>query len=176
MKFIETPLKDAYIIQPEKYLDERGFFARTYCQKEFRDHGITATFVQSNISYNSKKGTLRGMHYQERPYAESKIVSCYAGRIYDVIIDLRPGSPTYCRWFGHELSEQNHISLFIPIGFAHGFQTLKDASLVHYQMGEFYMSEYARGVRWNDPVFNISWPLEEVIISDRDQRYPDFHK
>ncbi len=176
MKFIETPLSGAYIIELEKYADERGYFARTYCQKEFRSRGLHDTFVQSNVSYNKQKGTLRGMHYQAEPYGEVKVVACTAGEIYDVIIDLRPDSETYCRWFGVSLSETYEQSLYIPKGFAHGFQTIRDNSIVHYQMGEFYQPEYARGVRWNDPVFGIQWPLPVSTVSEKDSNYPDFKK
>ena len=176
MKFEETPLPGAYIIEFEKHEDERGYFARTYCQKEFRSHGLQDTFVQSNVSYNKQRGTLRGMHYQAEPYGEVKVVSCTAGEIYDVIIDLRPDSETYCRWFGLNLSESNDRSLYIPKGFAHGFQTIRDNSIVYYQMGEFYHPEYARGVRWNDPLFGINWPLPVSTVSGKDSNYPDFKK
>ncbi len=176
MKFIETPLKDSFIIEIEKHTDERGFFARTFCKKEFGELGVPDNIVQTNLSFNNKSGTIRGMHYQAEPYAEPKIVSCYAGEIYDVIIDLRKDSETYCKWFGIRLSESNYKSLFIPRGFAHGFQTLQNNTLIHYQMGEYYMPEYARGIRWNDPVFNISWPLDEVTVSEKDNGYPDFTK
>lgn len=174
MKFIETTLPGSYVIELEKYEDERGYFARIFCQKEFNERGLQDTFVQSNISYNRHKGTLRGMHYQAEPYGEVKVVSCTAGEIYDVIIDLRHNSATYCKWFGIILSAENERSLYIPKGFAHGFQTLRDDSLVQYQMGEFYHPEYARGIRWNDPLFDISWPLSVVIVSDKDRSYPDF--
>lgn len=176
MKFIETPLKGSFIIELEKYEDERGFFARTYCKEEFGKFGIPDNLVQTNISFNKKRGTIRGMHYQEGPFAEPKIVSCYAGGIYDVIIDLRRDSKSYCQWFGVELDALNHTSLFIPKGFAHGFQTLLDNTLIHYQMGEYYMPEYARGVRWNDPLFKITWPISDVTISEKDSQYPDYQK
>ena len=176
MKFIETLLPGAYIIELEKYADERGYFARTYCQKEFRSRGLHDTFVQSNVSYNRQKGTLRGMHYQAEPYGEVKVVTCTAGEIYDVIIDLRPDSETYCRWFGVSLSETYEQSLYIPKGFAHGFQTIRDNSIVHYQMGEFYQPDYARGVRWDDPIFGIQWPLPVSTVSEKDSNYPDFKK
>ena len=176
MNFIETPLPGAYIIELEKHADERGYFARTYCQKEFRSRGLHDTFVQSNVSYNRQKGTLRGMHYQAEPYGEVKVVTCTAGEIYDVIIDLRPDSETYCRWFGVSLSETYEQSLYIPKGFAHGFQTIRDNSIVHYQMGEFYQPDYARGVRWDDPIFGIQWPLPVSTVSEKDSNYPDFKK
>jgi dTDP-4-dehydrorhamnose 3,5-epimerase len=176
MKFRETPLQGAYIIELETFEDKRGYFARTFCRNEFKSRHIPETIVQSNISFNAKKGTIRGMHYQDEPYGEPKIVSCYAGEIYDVIIDLRPDSNTYCRWFGIELSESKRRSLYIPPGFAHGFQTVEDNSLVHYQMGEYYMPGSARGIRWDDPLFNIQWPLDDIVISDKDRSYADFKK
>ncbi len=174
MKFIETALADAYIIELEKYEDARGYFARSYCRNEFRDRGLLDIFVQSNISFNKIKGTLRGMHYQAEPYGEVKVVSCFQGKIYDVIIDLRPDSNTYCKWISVTLSSDNGKLLYIPKGFAHGFQTLEDNTMVHYQMGEFYKPEYARGVRWNDPRFAIKWPLNVEIVSEKDGSYQDF--
>lgn len=176
MKFVESPLAGAYIIETEKHTDDRGFFARTYCQNVFREIGIDNTFVQSNISFNLRRGTLRGMHFQAEPYAESKVVSCYVGEIYDVIIDLRPASDTYCEWFGIFLNDREYRSLYIPRGFAHGFQTLKDSCLVHYQMGSFYNPAYSRGIRWDDPLFKISWPRAVTSVSEKDQSYPDFIK
>lgn len=193
MLFKETKLKGAYIIELEPLEDERGFFARSFCKKEFEKHNLNFHIVQCNISYNKKRGTLRGMHYQTAPHQEAKIVSCTNGSIVDVIIDLRPDSPTYCQWFAIELtahssplpahsSETAHCSplianykmLYIPEGFAHGFQTLEDETAVFYQMSEFYHSECARGVRFNDPVFNIKWPIPEIIISERDRSFQDF--
>ncbi len=184
MKFTETKLKGAFIIEPERLEDERGFFARTWCQREFREHGLNPALVQCNISYNIKKGTLRGMHYQAAPYEEAKLVRCTSGSIYDVIIDLRPDSPTYCQWVAVELTAHssahssqltiNHKMLYIPEGFAHGFLTLVDNTEVFYQMSEFYMPEYARGVRWNDPAFGIQWPIDISIISEKDRQFPDF--
>jgi dTDP-4-dehydrorhamnose 3,5-epimerase len=176
MKFIESPLAGAYIIEIDKHADDRGFFARTYCQNLFREIGIQDTFVQSNISFNLKKGTLRGMHFQAEPHAESKIVSCFTGEIYDVIIDLRTSSDTYCEWFGIFLNDRDNKSLYIPRGFAHGFQTMQDSCLVHYQMGSFYNPEYARGIRWNDSCFKISWPRAVTSVSVKDESYPDFKK
>lgn len=174
MIFKETRLKGAYIIEPERLEDERGFFARSFCQKEFQDHGLNANIVQCNISYNKKKGTLRGMHYQIAPYQEAKLVSCISGSIYDVIIDLRPNSSTYCQWFALELSSENYKILYIPERFAHGFLTLEDNTLVFYQMSEFYHPECARGVRWDDPAFRIEWPLNPKIISKKELSYVDF--
>jgi len=176
MRFIETELKGAYIIEIEIIEDERGFFSRTFCQKEFEEHGLNPRIAQCNISYNKKKGTLRGLHYQAAPYEEAKIVSCTRGTIYDVIIDLRPDSPTYCQWFAVELSDENYKMLYVPEGFAHGFQTLEDNTVVFYQMSEFYNPESARGIRWDDPVFGIKWPLSNKVISKKDLDYKDFKK
>jgi dTDP-4-dehydrorhamnose 3,5-epimerase len=166
MKFIETQLKGAFLIEPEPLEDERGFFARTWCRKEFEKHGLDPNWVQCNISYNKRKGTLRGMHYQIAPYAEAKLVRCTMGSIYDVIIDLRPDSKTYRQWFSAELSAENRKMIYIPQGFAHGFQTLLDNTELFYQMSEFYAPEYARAVRWNDPQFKILWPEAEHTISE----------
>jgi dTDP-4-dehydrorhamnose 3,5-epimerase len=173
MIFTETKLKGAYIIELEKLEDERGFFARTFCQDEFRKHGLNPCIAQCNISYNKKKGTLRGMHYQAKPYEEAKLVSCIQGSIYDVIIDLREDSETYCQWFAVELSTLNS-QLYVPEGFAHGFQTLEDGTTVFYQMSEFYHPESSRGVRWDDPKFKIYWPLLNPIISVKDRIINDF--
>ena len=172
MKFIETRLKGAFIIEPERLEDERGFFARTFCQKEFEAHGLNPRMVQCNISYNKHKGTLRGMHYQVAPMAEAKLVSCTRGAIYDVIMDLQPESPTYCQWLAEELNAENRKMIYIPEGFAHGFQTIEDETEVFYQMSEFYSPEHARGVRWDDQVFRIKWPLDTKIISEKDRNYP----
>lgn len=174
MIFDETFLKGAFLIDIEPVCDERGLFARSWCQREFQQNGISCEFVQCNISSNNKKGTLRGMHFQEAPYAEAKLVRCTRGAIYDVIIDLRPESTTFLKWYAVELSEYNRKALFIPEGFAHGFQTIADTSEVFYQMSEFYHPDYARGVKWNDPVFGIDWPEDIRIISEKDQEYPDF--
>lgn len=174
MIFKETELKGAYIIELEPVQDERGFFARIFCQKEFEEHGLNPCIVQCNISHNKKKGTLRGMHYQMPPYEEDKIVSCFKGAIYDVIIDLRSNSDTYCQWFDVELSDHNTKMLYVPKGFAHGFQTLEDDTAVFYQMSEFYHPEAAKSVRWNDPAFGIVWPDDIRVISERDRQYPDF--
>ena len=171
MKFIETPLKGAYIIELEPIEDERGFFARSFCKEEFKRHGIEFEVAQCNISYNKKKGTLRGMHYQAPPHEEGKLVSCIKGAICDVIIDLRPDSPTYCKWFAVELTAKNYKMLYVPKGFAHGFQTLEDNTVVFYQMSEFYHPECARGVRWNDPAFGIEWPISNPIMSEKDKSF-----
>ncbi len=169
MKFTETVLQGAYIIDMEPIEDERGFFARTFCMNEFKKHGIDFSCVQCSISYNKKKGTLRGMHYQAAPYEEAKIVSCIRGAMYDVIIDIRPDSPTYKKWFGKELSAQNHSMLFIPKGFAHGFQTLTDGTEVNYMMNEFYYKECAKGIRWDDSNIGIIWPMDAISMSDKDK-------
>lgn len=173
MIFKETDLEGAYIVELEAIEDNRGFFARSFCRKEFEKYGLNPNIVQCNISYNKKKGTLRGMHYQVKPHEEAKIVSCVKGSIYDVIIDLRPDSPTRCHWFAVELSAENFKMLYIPEAFAHGFQTLEDNTVVFYQMSEFYHPECAMGVRWDDPAFNIEWPDDARIITVKDLRYPD---
>lgn len=174
MNFKETTLKGAFLIEPERLEDERGFFSRSYCRREFEAHGLNPRVVQCNVSYNVKKGTLRGMHYQVPPYEEAKLVRCTQGSIYDVIIDLRSGSKSYLNHFGVRLDYTNHLMLYIPEGFGHGFLTLEDNTEVFYQMSEFYSPEYSRGCRWNDSTFNIQWPIEVEIISERDQNYPDF--
>jgi len=171
MIFTETILKGAYVIEPEKCEDERGFFARSFCIEEFEKQGMDFRIVQCNISFNKKKGTLRGMHYQVSPHQEAKLVSCIRGKMYDVIIDLRQDSQTYCKWFSVELNENNYKSLYIPEGFAHGFQALEDNTVVFYQMSEFYHPECARGVRWDDPVFGIEWPHQPTLINEKDQTW-----
>ena len=171
MLFKETKLKEAYIIELEPLEDERGFFARSFCQKEFEEHSLNFRIVQCSLSYNKKKGTLRGMHYQVAPYEEAKLVSCIRGAIYDVIIDLRAGSPTYCQWFAVELTAENYKLVYVPEGFAHGFQTLEEDTVVFYQMCEFYHPECALGVRWDDPAFGIEWPIKQLVISSKDQSY-----
>jgi dTDP-4-dehydrorhamnose 3,5-epimerase len=176
MIFTETALKGAFIIDPERLADERGFFARTWCQREFAAQGLSTKFVQCNISFNKKRGTLRGMHYQATPHEEARLVRCTRGAIYDVILDLRPESPTFRQWLSVELSAQNSRMLYIPEGFAHGFQTLEDDTEVFYQMSEFYHPESARGIRWDAPAFGIRWPNIVCIISDRDRNLPDFIK
>ncbi len=176
MIFKEIELKGACLINLEQNEDERGFFARTFCEKEFATHNIKLSIKQSNISYNKRKGTLRGMHYQAAPHEEAKIVTCVKGAIYDVIIDLRTDSFTYCKWFALELDARNYLSLYIPKGFAHGFQTLEDDTVVFYQMSEFYFPELARGVRWNDRAFSIKWPIIPGILSDKDTSYLDYKR
>jgi len=168
MIFTETKLKGAFIIEPEKIEDERGFFARAWDKKIFEEKGINSNFVQANISFNKKKGTLRGMHYQAEPYEEAKLVRCIRGRVYEVMIDLRKNSETFMEWMGVELGAENYKMLYVPEGFALGFQTLEDDTELFYQMSQFYMPEYSRGVLWNDEAFKIAWPLEPTVISKRD--------
>lgn len=174
MRFMETKLKGAFIIEPEKKEDERGFFARVWCQREFEEHGLNSRLVQCNVSFNKKRGTLRGMHYQVAPFAEAKLVRCTRQVIFDVIIDLRPDSSTFKKHISVVLSADEHKMLYIPEGLAHGFQTLEDNAEVFYQMSEFYSPEQARGVRWNDPAFGIVWPIADPIMLARDRNYPDF--
>jgi dTDP-4-dehydrorhamnose 3,5-epimerase len=174
MKFARTQLEGALVIDIERLEDERGFFARSWCEREFREHGLNPRLAQCSISFNRQRGTLRGMHFQAAPHEEAKIVRCTGGAIYDVIIDLRPGSPTFTRWIGVELSAENRRMLYVPEGCAHGFQTLIDDSEVFYQISEFYAPESARGVRWNDPRFGITWPLEVAAMSDKDRLCKDF--
>jgi dTDP-4-dehydrorhamnose 3,5-epimerase len=172
--FSETKLKGAFLIELEKHVDFRGFFARTYCEREFEAHGLRSRLVQCNVSFNQHKGTLRGMHYQAPPHEEAKLVRCNRGAIYDAIIDLRPKSPTFKQYVGVTLSANNGTMLYIPEGFAHGFQTLEDNTEVFYQMSQFYSPDHARGVRWDDPAFGIEWPAADRIIIERDRTYPDF--
>ena len=172
--FTETKLGGIFIITPEKLEDERGFFARTWCQREFERQGLNPRVAQCSVSFNRKRGTLRGMHYQAAPHEETKVVSCTRGAIYDVVIDLRTDSSTFTRWTAFELTSENRNMVYIPEGFAHGFQTLEDNSEVFYQISEFYAPEHACGVRWNDPAFSIQWPEAQRILSDRDKNYPDF--
>lgn len=171
MVFTETKLKDAYLIDLERLEDERGYFARSWCQREFLAHGLDPKMVQCNVSFNKKRGTLRGMHYQLPPFAEAKLVRCTRGALYDVIIDLRRNSSTFLQWFAVELTAENSRMLYIPKGFAHGFQTMEDNTEVFYQMSEFYSPEHARGLRWSDPLFKIDWPDAERTISAKDKRY-----
>lgn len=174
MIFTETRLKGAFVIDLERREDERGFFARSWCIEEFEKHGLNTKLVQCNISFNIKKGTLRGMHYQTEPFPEAKLARCTMGAIYDVIIDLRPDSSTFKQWVSVELSAENHRALYIPEGFAHGFQTLEDNTEVFYQMSEFFHPECARGIRWDDPAFGVEWPVENIIMSNSDSEYLNF--
>lgn len=176
MRFEETGLKDAYLIYLDKHVDSRGFFARTFCIEELKNNGINFSIEQCNISFNLKKGTLRGLHYQIENYAEAKIVTCTKGAMYDVILDLRSESPTFLEWKGFYLDATNEKYLYIPQGFAHGFQTLEDNTEIYYQMSASYNPDYARGIRWNDKQFDITWPDRQPVISDRDAAFPDFKK
>jgi dTDP-4-dehydrorhamnose 3,5-epimerase len=162
-----------YLVEAEPAADERGFFARLYCREEFGRYGLNPAMVQCSLSYNRLKGTLRGMHYQVEPRAEAKLVRCARGRVYDVVLDLRPGSPTYRRWIAADLHARGHAMMYVPEGCAHGFQTLEDDTEVLYLISEFYSPEQARGVRWNDPTFDIDWPLDVSVISPKDRSYPD---
>ena len=171
----ETKLKRAFVIEPEKRTDERGFFARVWCRREFEAHGLAKNIVQSNVSVSKKAGTLRGMHYQEAPFEETKLIRCTKGAICDVIIDLRPTSSTYTQWIAEELTEDNYRMLYVPEGFAHGFQSLTDNVEVFYHVSQFYTPESERGIRWNDPLFGIQWPeVTSRIISEKDRNWPDY--
>ena len=174
MIFKETKLDGAYIIELNKLKDERGFFARSWCQKEFEDQGLESRIVQSNVSFNKNKGTLRGMHYQQAPHGETKLIRCTRGALYDVIVDLRPASPTYKQWIGIELTADNYRMLYVPRDFAHGFQTLEDGTEATYHVSEFYTPGAEKGLRWNDPAFQIAWPIEVSVISSKDASWPDF--
>jgi dTDP-4-dehydrorhamnose 3,5-epimerase len=173
VRFTETKVAGAFLIEPEPIEDERGFFARTFCREEFEAHGLNPVVAQCNLSFNHRRGTLRGLHYQAAPHQEAKLVRCTRGAIWDVALDLRPGSPTYRAWFGAELSDGNRASLYIPEGCAHGFLSLTDAAEVAYQMSAPYAPGAARGVRWDDPAFGIEWPGEVLVINQRDASYPD---
>jgi dTDP-4-dehydrorhamnose 3,5-epimerase len=172
MIFTETKLSGAFIIDLEKRGDSRGFFARSFCQDEFERHGLVNKVVQTNVSLSKHQGTLRGMHYQEAPYAETKLVRCTQGAIYDIIVDIRPESPTFKQWIGVELSSSNHRMLFVPQNFAHGFITLMDDSEVTYQVSQVYHRGSERGLRYNDPALGIIWPREVNVISDKDASWP----
>lgn len=175
MRFVETGLAGAWIIEPERLTDERGYFMRTWCRKELAAHGVTGDFPQGNLSFNRQRGTLRGMHFQRPPSREGKLVRCARGEIHDVIVDLRRDSATYLRHCGVLLSGANGRSLYVPAGFAHGFQTLGDDTEVVYAMGDYYDAALSTGVRWNDPAFGIEWPIATpTVISERDAAYPDF--
>jgi dTDP-4-dehydrorhamnose 3,5-epimerase len=176
MIFTETPLPGAYLIDLEKRGDDRGFFARAFCANELAARGLAARFVQVNDSLTAQKGTLRGMHYQLAPKAETKLVRCIRGRLYDAILDLREGSPTFGRSFGAELSADNRRMMYVPKGFAHGFVTLEDDTEAFYFVDEFYAPERERGIRWDDPRFAIEWPLRPVVLSDKDRSHRDFDR
>jgi dTDP-4-dehydrorhamnose 3,5-epimerase len=173
VKFTPAGLAGAYVIDLDRLEDERGYFARTFCRDEFAAHGLRSVFPQCNTSFNARKGTLRGMHYQEKPHEEAKIVRCTRGAIHDVIVDIRRDSPTYKKWVAVELTADNARMLYIPEGFAHGFQALADGSEVFYQMSATFHPESARGLRWNDPALAIRWPLASPIVSERDAAYLD---
>lgn len=174
MIFEETKLPGVVEVKLERANDARGFFARSWCKREFETHGLNTDLVQCNVSFNDRKGTLRGMHYQEAPNAEAKLVRCTSGSLYDVIIDLRPKSPSFRAWVGVVVSAEEHNMIYVPEGCAHGFLTLQDNTEVFYQMSQYYSPESARGVRWNDPAFEISWPGKVEVISERDRNYADF--
>lgn len=174
MKFEKLPLDGAYLIDLEKRGDERGFFARVFCVNEFREHGLATEFVQVNNSSSADVGTLRGMHYQLAPAAETKLVRCIKGSLWDCIVDVRPESPTYGKWFGAELSAENRRMMYVPKGFAHGFITLEPDTEAFYFVDEFYAPEQERGLRWDDPKIGIEWPREPVVLSDKDRAHPDF--
>lgn len=174
MKFNETRLQGAYVIELNRHVDHRGFFARGFCQREFQDHGLAGTMVQTNLSFSNQRGTLRGMHYQAPPAQEAKLIRCTRGQIFDVIVDVRPSSSTYMQWFGVDLSADNYRMLYVPEGFAHGFLTLAAGSEVIYQVSEFYTPGHERGIRYNDPSIGIEWPERVSVISEKDEKWPDF--
>jgi dTDP-4-dehydrorhamnose 3,5-epimerase len=176
MKFKETRLAGVFVIELERHRDSRGFFARSFCSEEFAAHGLPRSFVQCSISYNRRRGTIRGLHYQASPRAEGKLVRVTHGSIFDIILDLRPSSQTYCEWMSVELSDDNRRAVYIPPGFAHGFQTLTDTVELFYQMTEHYDPAAARGVRWNDPTFAITWPIDSPTLSERDATYRNFQR
>lgn len=176
MIFTETKLKGSFIIEPEKLADERGFFARTWDNKIFEQHGLNPNIMQCNISFNKTKGTIRGMHYQAAPYEEAKLVRCTKGKAFEVMVDLRSHSETYVQWLGIELSAENYRLLYVPEGFALGFQTLENNTELFYQMSEKYMPEFGRGIRWDDPAVKIVWPLKPTIISKKDLSFPPFQE
>ena len=172
MRFAELPLAGAFVIAPERHRDARGWFARTFCRDEFAAHGLDGDFVQCSVSFNARRGTLRGMHFQRPPHAETKLVRCTRGAVFDVAVDIRRNSPTFGRWFAVELTADNRRAFYIPAGFAHGFQTLADDSELFYQMSTFYEPNSARGIRWDDDDIAIAWPLAATMLSDRDRNFP----
>lgn len=174
MIFTELELKGAYLVEVKKIEDDRGFFGRAWCANEFTEHGLNRNFVQMNTSFTKKKGTIRGMHYQVDPYQEVKFIRCTRGRIWDVIIDLRPDSPTFKKWVGNELTADNYRMVYVPENFAHGFITLEDNSEVYYPVTQFYTPGAERGLRWDDPSFNIKWPVEVTLVSEKDRSHMDF--
>ena len=174
MRFLPTEIAGVTLIEPELLNDERGFFARTWCQREFAEHGLNDQLVQCSLSHNHRRGTLRGMHYQLAPHQEAKLVHCVRGAIYDVILDLRDDSPTRLQWQAFELTAEDHRMLYIPEGLAHGFQALEDITQVFYLMAHWHHPQSAAGIRWDDPAFGIHWPLPVSVISPRDSQYPDY--
>jgi len=174
MRFAETKIRGVYIIDIERREDHRGFFARGWCQKEFEGYGLATRFVQTNVGFNHKLGTLRGMHFQSNPHQEAKLVRCTKGRVVDIMIDLRPGSPTHRQWVSIELTADNHTMLYIPEGCAHGYQTLEDNTEVVYDTSQFYAPQNAAGVLYNDPAFGIEWPLPVEVISEADRNWPQY--
>ena len=174
MIFTGTKLKGVFLVEPVRFEDARGFLAPSWSAREFSERGLATRIDDCNISFNTKKGTLRGMHFQREPHAQAKLVRCTRGRIYDVAVDLRPDSPTFRRWTGAELTADNRLMFYIPEGFAHGYLTLEDETEVFYQVSGIYAPECAGGVRWDDPAFGVEWPGEVSVINDRDRRYPDF--
>jgi dTDP-4-dehydrorhamnose 3,5-epimerase len=174
MLFTETKLRGAFVVEPARHGDERGFFARTWSRREFEERGLSPSLEECNVSYSARRGTLRGMHYQAAPHAQAKLVRCTAGAVYDCIIDLREDSTTFKQWVAVELSAENGVQLYVPEGFAHGFLTLEERTEVFYQMSSVYVPEAGRGVRWDDPAFGVEWPREVEVINERDRTYPDF--
>jgi dTDP-4-dehydrorhamnose 3,5-epimerase len=174
MRFEETTVQGVWLITPDRFDDERGFFARTWGSDEFEANGLDARMVQRNVSYNRARGPLRGMHYQKPPHPEDKLVACLVGSVYDVAMDIRPESPTFGRWFGAELRADNGAMLYVPQGCAHGYLTLEPDSIVEYLISEFYYPDSAAGLRWDDRAFNVHWPIEPVVMNERDRTWPDF--
>ena len=175
MIFTETKIPGVYVIESQRFADERGFFAPSFRQKEFQDRGLSGVFVENNISYSKRRGTLRGMHYQAAPYGQAKLVRCTRGAVFDVAVDLRPNSPTFKKWVGVNLTAENRSMLYLPGDCGHGFQTLVDDTEVFYMVSEVYVPQSGKGVRWNDPAFDIVWPLsEDAILIERDQKYANF--
>ena len=174
MRFVPTPIPGVHVVELERHEDERGFFARAWSGEELAAAGLNGALAQCSLSRNVAVGTLRGMHFQREPHAEAKLVRCIRGAIYDVIVDLRKTSPSYCRWAAFELTGENRLALYVPPGIAHGFQTLADDTELYYQMSEHYAAPSSDGVRWDDPAFGIRWPIPDPLLSEKDRSYPDF--
>jgi dTDP-4-dehydrorhamnose 3,5-epimerase len=174
MIFTETRISGAFLLEIKKIEDDRGFFGRSFCKKELEEHGLNGNIVQANTSMSRKKGTIRGLHYQVEPYHEAKLIRCTRGRVFDVIVDLRPGSPTYLQWFGAELTPDNYRMVYVPGNFAHGYLSLEDNSEVYYNVTEFYTPGSEKGIRYNDPALNIEWPIPVEIVSEKDKSWPDY--